>query len=446
MAGKDRTGNNKNDDNYELNGVRLFDEYVNNGILTNDSKISFTVFQDICNEFFNFVITRTVPDDLKNKSRFSLIILPNDEKITYTDHPKTDSNSRIDAAGNKTKIIAEKPTIGGKFLSYDDASFTPNGMTGEEFYKNIGIGYKTLDKVTLPRDQEMNVAGLHWYFIDTVSPNKDFKRTRRGILYQLFNNYKQLVLRGHGNFGTLSSMKIICFQMDDFRSKMEALIDENLTMTRLEKIFGTFDTNSIPFSAAEILIEKSKSNVLWTYYLEFVNSVLRGYGTNDSKLLEIFTIFSKKAIFDKDNPWFEEENYSKAKEWFEKAEFCRIILSNSIGDQVNMNTNEEFAYKVGKIAGRYIWFRKSVDEKNNAVKDILTYSTYDRTHLRYVIDKIGIGIPVTRTKGNDDIKEEMEKYFSNNAPETEIDDESSSKNYSYFFYKGAYSTIAGENQ
>ena len=29
---------------------------------------------------------------------------------------------------------------------------------------------------------------------------------------------------------------------------------------------------------------------------------------------------------------------------------------------------------------------------------------------------------------------------------SEIDDESSSKNYSYFFYKGAYSTIAGENQ
>lgn len=446
MAGKDRTNTNENDDNYFLNGVRLFDEYVNKGILTGDSKISFTVFSNICNEFSNFVNTRGNPNNLKNKSRFSLIILPDDGEITYTDHATTGS-TWIDAAGNKTDIIAEKPTVSGKFLSYDDPSFTPNGMKGDEFYKNIGIGYKTLDKITLARDQEINVAGLQWYFMDTVSPNKDFKRSKQGIFYQLCNNYEQLKSRGGGNYNMLSSMKVICFKMDQFRAKMEVLIDENLTMVKLGTIFSGIDINDIPFNAAEILIVRTKSSVLWTYYLKFVNSILRGYGFNDSELIEIFTIFSKKKIFDKDEPWFEDKNYSLAKEWFEKAEFCRKILSNSVGNPLIMDSNEEFAFKVGKIAGRYIWFRENVGKKNNSVKDILTYSIYDKIHLEYVLEVIPRGIQVTRTKDDDETeKKKMEKYYYDNAPKTEIEDRLSSKKYDYFFYKGAYSTITGENQ
>ena len=447
MAGKDRTNTNINDDNYDLDGVRLFDAYVKNEILTDDSKISFTLFKKICKEFFNFVNTRTVPNEFTkyDETIFSLIILPNDKKITFTDHTTLGVNSWIDAAGNTTNIIADKPTILAKFLSFDDPSFTPNGMKGDEFYKNIGIGYKTLDKVSLARDQEINVAGLHWYFIDTVSPNKDFKILKKGIFAQLYNNYEQLKSRANRNYVMLSSMKVICIQMDQFRSKNEIFIDENLTMTKLETIFSGIGTHDIPFSAAEILIESTKSSTLWTYYLKFVNSVLRGYGFRDTELIEIFTIFSKKAIFNKDNPWFENENYSLARDWFKKAEFCRKMLSNSSGYELVMNPNEEFAFSIGKIAGRYVWFREEVDEKNKSVKDILTYSKYDKITLHYVLEIICRGIQITRVNNDETQRIKMQKYVFDNNPSTDIDNASSSINYSYFFYRGVYSTITGVN-
>jgi len=445
MAGKDRSGSNKNDDNYFLNGKRLFDEYVKNEILTNDSKLKWSSFKKICNKFFKFVSTTCVPDNLENDSDFYLIILPNDKTITHVDYTKKRSNSWTDAAGNRTDDVAEKPTLSAKFVSFDDTSFTPNAMRKEQFYENIGIGYKTLDKIALPRDQEISIAGLQWYFIDTISPNKNFIIAKGGILYQLYNNYKQLQRRSARNYGKLSQMKVICLKMDAMRSKMEALIDENLTMEKLKTIFADInDKTDIPFQSAEILIEKTKSTTLWTDYLKFVNSVLRGYGLNDSTLLEIFTLKTKKAIFDKDNPWYEEENFEYAKEFFNKSETCRKILSNSNGIKTIMNSNEEYAFGIGKIAGRYVWFRNAIEQKNNAVKDVLTYSIYDRIHLRYVLEKIGMGTQVARVKDETDRKS-MEKFISDNKPKegNEISDNDSSKNYAYFFYKGVYSTIAG---
>ena len=53
-----------------------------------------------------------------------------------------------------------------------------------------------------------------------------------------------------------------------------------------------------------------------------------------------------------------------------------------------MNNNEDFAYKVGIMARLYIDFKNEVEERSGSLRDLLTYSKYDREKLRFVLRRI----------------------------------------------------------
>ena len=101
------------------------------------------------------------------------------------------------------------------------------------FYKNLGISTESLEKVELRASDELKISGLSWFF-DIRRNDFQFIRSFGGIFNRLYENYHHL--KNHTNeLKTLVQMKIICIKRD--QGKMDVLIDENITMDRMEEIF-----------------------------------------------------------------------------------------------------------------------------------------------------------------------------------------------------------------
>jgi hypothetical protein len=66
----------------------------------------------------------------------------------------------------------------------------------------------------------------------------------------------------------------------------------------------------------------------------------------------------------------------------------------------------------------------------------LTYSKYDREKLRFVLQRIGIGVNLA--KANEKDVSAINEVISSLYPKNEIEDSEAHKDYSYFFYKGFY--------
>ena len=146
--------------------------------------------------------------------------------------------------------------------------------------------------------------------------------------------------------GHTSLLKIKRFEEkggDNFvKSKMEILIDENLTMDMLSKIFLNIDANDIQYGELEILIHKRKNNqtTLWGDYFRFVRAMILGrHGFEYDLLIKLLTKNIRENIFE----WIKPESPSKEmKEFFRKTEFCRKILSGRTSNRITMNNSEEF--------------------------------------------------------------------------------------------------------
>jgi hypothetical protein len=123
------------------------------------------------------------------------------------------------------------------------------------------------------------------------------------------------------------------------------------------------------------------------------------------------------------------------KTFFEQSEFCLKLLTHDGKKGLIMNKNEEYAYKIGLIAGKYVKFKRDTKEANNSTNDILTYSKYDREKLRYVYRRICLGISLSKT--NDNRLEEITRLTKTE----EIEDAKANEDYSYFFYKGVFENL-----
>jgi hypothetical protein len=104
-----------------------------------------------------------------------------------------------------------------------------------------------------------------------------------------------------------------------------------------------------------------------------------------------------------------------------------------------MNINEDYAYKIGKIAGKYVKFKKDAKETNNSTNDILTYSKYDREKLRHVYSRICIGVNLSKTNATS--QNEVSTFIKENTPAEEIEDSKTNEDYAYFFYKGVFENL-----
>ena len=101
--------------NYEIvpDGKKLFDEYVNAGILTKDCLFSSKLFTRIVNEFFSFIKSRNL--EIHNLALdFSIYVLPSDSAIRFvdreTDNTSVETKRFTDAFGNLVTAYASTST------------------------------------------------------------------------------------------------------------------------------------------------------------------------------------------------------------------------------------------------------------------------------------------------------------------------------------------------
>ena len=414
--------------NYLIDGKNIFDLYVESKIVNKDGMIDNQEYKKIINTFFEFVNKRKLENPPFGKSSFAIYLIPSTKKVSLEAKNTTTStsNSFTDSFGNSSKNYASSSTKTSKFLSFDDKAFTLNCKQGNDFYQNIGIGDESLDKIYFPKEQTFTISQFQWVFTDISSNNTQFIETKRGIYSQLYENYK-ILSKLNPTQKEKAQLKIISYKQQ--QAKQEILIDENLTMEKMKRMFENIEEEKIPFHAFEVLIESVGKSVLWNNYLYAIKNFLAESKIPKSYLLRIFT----KMLRVKIHEWIKSKTSDEQKDFFTQSGFCLKTLTIRNSSENIMNFNEEFAFSIGQIARNYIEFKQKIREESSSLKDILTYSKYDREKLRFVLQRIGIGVNLAKADTTE-ITKTIEKLY----PKKEIVDEESHKDYSYFFYKGYY--------
>ena len=418
---------------YFLNSNTLFSEYVDSGIIDESSNLNTEKYNEIIQEFLNYA-KKQKPEFTKiGNNSFRIYILPDDSTIEYKqeenkqeENPDSEQTSFIDYFGNTVTNYASSTTKSAKFLTYDDRAFTINCMQKKDFYENLGIGDTSLEKIYVDSSQTFTINRLNWTFTDMSNPDHKFIETRKGILTQIYENYRRL--SAEKGVKQLSQLNVICIKKD--QSKQEILIDENLTMKKLKNMFSNI--KDIPPLCFEVFIDDSAQNPIWSTYLYVVKNFLAGNKTPKTFLLSYFNKMLKLKRYD----WTKLKDESEPKKFFSKSNFCLQHLSICNNTQLHMDYNEGFAEKIGQIARTYIGFKQKHDRMDNSLSDILTYSKYDRERLRHIVSRVGKGVQLSKV--SDDIKKNVTEKISSLQPKEEIADDVASKDFSYFFFKGYY--------
>ncbi|MDE1862738.1 MAG: hypothetical protein KGI33_07490 [Thaumarchaeota archaeon] len=419
-------------ENYRISGQSLFDEYVNAGVIDRKEQFDSTLFTKISKKFFEFVKSIKF-EDFKSKSSFRLIVLPSDEKIEFKSESKQSSGEGfVDSFGESDSSFGNKPTVNAKFLSYDDPSFTINLTKGEDFYKNLNICASSLEKINIPMDDVFHISGLNWFFTSIIDPDVRFTKTNKGIYDQILKNYETLKQKSGSIENKQSQMMTMCYKQTN--AKIEILIDDNVTMKRLESIFNRVKEIKAPPAVLEIFIDSDKKTTLWADYLLAVRAFILGNVIDRQRILSIFNKLLRKKLFE----WIKKPS-PETLEFFTKADFCTILLCDIAHGKI-MDKNEQFALSIGKIAGKYIKFKRNSKEESNSLADILTYSKYDREKLRFVLQRVGLGINLS--KADQRFKDTVIEFIKEQNLD-EISDDAVQKDYSYFFYKGAFEVMGG---
>lgn len=410
----------------------LFDEYVNSGIIDKNSVLNTKAYGEIIDEFINYAKKQESNFSKFGNTSFRIYILPDNSTIEFKKESKNNSKQKsfIDYFGNKVTHYASTPTKNSKFLSYDDKAFTINCKQDIDFYKNLGIGDESLDKISTDKSKTFKISRLDWTFTDISNPDFKFTATKKGILTQLYENYRQLS-NGKGNTSR-AQLKVICLRIN--QAKQELLIDENLTMNKMNQMFSNIK-NIPPLCFESVLIDTSGKNPIWNTYLYVVKNFIAGNKIPKNYLLSFFT----KILKQKQYEWNKLKNKYEQNEFFLRTDFCLKSLCTSHNVDLYMDTNEIFAEKIGCIARAYIDYKTHNQETDNSVSDILTYSKYDRERLRFILSRIGRGIQLS--KAPDHEKNLMTNKIGSLQPKDEISDEYSSKDFSYFFFKGYYNNL-----
>ena len=417
------------EEKYLLDSNPLFHEYVDSGIIDKAGILNLKVYDDVIERFFEEAKKHKPNVSNHADIPFLIYILPGDSTIKYDESKDVDSNpvSFTDYFNNPSLGYQSTPTKTTKFLSYYDKAFTINCIQDADFYKNLGIGAASFKKIFTNKTQTFTIDHLDWTFIDNANSHSKFNETKNGILAQLYANY---IVTKNKSQDNLDGFKIICVQVN--KEKQELLIDENLTMPKMEKMFSNIKKiDDIPKFCFDILIYKSGQNKIWTVYLHVLRNFITGQKTPKNYLLSYFNKILRQKITD----WVKSRDKSEPKQFFIKSNFCLQCLCTADYVVTNMDKNEEFAERLGQIANVYVEFKRK-EENNNSLIDILTYPKYDREKLRFIFSRICHGLQSSRLSDVD--KNDVTNQIRSLQPAEEIDDDAASKDYSYFFFKGFY--------
>ena len=310
--------------NYLLNSNPLFSEYVASGLVDEYGTLNTKVYENIAQKFLEFATERKPEFKKFGIISFRIYILPDDSIIEFKKQIKKDSSKQIsfiDYFGNDVSEYASTPTKTAKFLSYDDKAFTINCMQKESFYKNLGIGDASKEKISVDPSQTFRINRLDWTFIDISNPNSKFTKTKKGILTQMYENY-HIFSKGK-EATTMTQLKVICIRTN--QAKQELLIDENLTMGKMKNMFSNI--KDIPRLCLEgaLIDDSNKKNPIWDTYLYVVKNFIAGNKIPKNYLLSHFNKMLKQKRYD----WIKLKDKSEQKAFFLKSDFCLKYLSAS---------------------------------------------------------------------------------------------------------------------
>ena len=427
------------DKSYFIDDRTLFELYCDAKVVTSSGALPSKVFTAVCDAFCSLWKEKIVFEDLNKYSRFvfRIVVLPfqllsQEKQIEYKRQDESIGGELFeDCFGNSATDYPSTPTLNAKFVSYDDEAFSINCRVKKEFYQNLGVGNESFDKVNLPPDN-VKIAGLEWYFFDLTNPTLVFDENGSGIYDKLRENYEALSREKGRSVQEKSVLKVICTKRA--QAKIEVLLDENLTLDQLDEMFSRVPEGFNSYRALECLIVDGARDIIWTDYITAIRYFMSGIYFDRGFLVQRFTRIFRSKLWE----WIKNVKAAKKDvvEFFDRSQFCLKLLTKTESGINNMNKNEEYAYKIGVIAGKYMKFKQTTGETNNSTKDILTYSKYDREHLRFVYKRVGIGLNLS--KANTD---ELSKSIKNDTPKDEIDDAQANEDYSYFFYKGVFENI-----
>lgn len=315
--------------NYFISGKSLYDQYVESGIISKDGYFSPNLFRDIVNEFFRYAKKIPIKPERNMILPFSLFVLPSRSPIDIAAKSKGTSQQFTDSFGNSVTSYASGTTKNAKFLSFDDRAFTINCKKENNFYENLGIGTESLQCISFPADQVFRIAGLNWMFTNLGDPYYRFKETNKGIYSQLYENYEQINSGAQPTKGQ-AMLKVTCFRTQ--QAKLEILIDDNLTMDRMKRLFSWCDVKSIPVLAFEELIEKIGKNVLWNNYIYAIRSFVSESKVPKSFLISFFDKIMRRSI----HTWLKQETQETIN-FFKRTDFCLKALSTR--HDTNTDTN-----------------------------------------------------------------------------------------------------------
>ena len=327
--------------NYFISGKSLYDQYVESGIINKDGYFSPNLFKDIENEFFKYAKKIPIKPEKNMLLPFSIFVLSSPSPIETISKPKDTSHMFTDSFGNSVTSYASGSTKNAKFLSFDDKAFTINCKKENNFYENLGIGTESLQRISFPADQIFKIAGLNWMFSNLDNPHYKFKETNKGIFSQLYENYEQINSGGETKREQVM-LKITCFRTQ--QAKLEILIDDNLTMDRMKRLFSWCDGKSIPVLAFEELIERMGKTELWNNYIYAIRSFISESKVPKSFLISLFDKIMRRSI----HKWLK-QGTQETIDFFKRTDFCLKALSTRYDTSTNTNPSEIFGYRVGAV-------------------------------------------------------------------------------------------------
>lgn len=460
-------------DHYWLGERTLHQVYLKDKVIDNDDAFSSKIFFATCNRFVDFCRQRKLAErleDFKRRLYFELVILPysmarSNTTIRFLEGTEPDLPKSLfsDAFDTQVTGFSSKTTQTAKFLSFDDRAFTINCTKGKDFYQNLGIGRETLQNLNLPMGACFKIAGLLWFFIDLTDPHFMFQATNSGIYDQLVSNY-QLLSKKAGMAPEMKSvMKAVCLRKT--QAKLEVLLDENLTMDQVEEILhinrhewandgtphetvggldrqrSSTELRRHPMALETLIVSRGgrASSPLWHDYLSAVQHLITATPIDRNVLINQFSRILKENLL---SLWVKDlgRGVDSTDHFFEKSMFCIRLLTKELEGMTDMNSDEEYAFRVGKIAGRYVQFKRMTGEAASSTGDILTYTKYDRDRLRHVYSRVctGVSLGMSTSRTPSGSEQAMTQFLKDNAPSKEIGDDKAYEDYSYFFYRGVF--------
>jgi len=107
-----------------------------------------------------------------------------------------------------------------------------------------------------------------------------------------------------------------------------------------------------------------------------------------------------------------------------------------------LTAEEMFAINTGRIAGKYVSFKRKIGQDSNSLSTILTFSKYDKMSLYRVISLVCTGIRLAKVPaGKESLRDEMDNFAKQYYPKEDFEQVNASKDYAYFFHRGVYETL-----